>query len=242
MVTSAPNTGSTLYGNTIGNAQVNRTSTAISTNIIIMVNNRAVGAVQQLAINEKRPIKMVDEVGTDGHIDSVPSGSTNITGTCQRIRFDRLRIAEAFSRGFIHAASQVYPFDIVIIDKQKRQGANQISTVIKNVWIAGISYTYQANDWIITDNMEWEAETIFSFLNGGSTNATSGLPVAQGGEIGVVHMGGPGSAYGVLVPNGGNDIPNGSDIEQLVDTGAQGRRGALDASGLIDLGSDQDLF
>jgi len=125
---NAPNTGSTLTGDS-----VNKTSTAISTNIIIMVNNRAVGAVQSLSISEKRNIKMIDEIGTDGHIDSVPNQSTNITGSCQRVRFDRLRIAEAFSRGFIHAASQIYPFDIVILDKQKKAQENQISTVIKNV-------------------------------------------------------------------------------------------------------------
>jgi hypothetical protein len=240
MVTQAPNTGSTLYGTATG-AQINKTSTAISTNIIIMVNDRAVGAVQSMAINEKRAIKMVDEVGTDGHIDSVPVSSTNITGTCQRIRFDRLRVAEAFSRGFIHVASQVYPFDIVVLDKQKRNAANQISTVIKNVWISGISYTYQADNWIITDNMEWEAETIYSFLNNGQGNGLigQGTPVAQGGEIGVVHMGQGGSPPSGVNITSGDGIVN---IEQLVDTGASGRRGSLDAAGLIDLGSDSSLF
>lgn len=240
MVTQAHNTLSTLYGTQQG-PQINKTSTAISTNIIIMVNDRAVGAVQSMAINEKRGIKMIDEVGTDGHIDSVPNTSTNITGTCQRIRFDRLRIAEAFSRGFIHAASQVYPFDIVILDKQKRAVANQISTVIKNVWISGISYTYQANDWVITDNMEWEAENIYSFLNGGSSGTqSSGNPVAQGGEIGVVHLGG-GQFGGPNITSGPDTNPV-VNIEQLVDTGSSGYRGSLDAAGLIDIGSDTNLF
>jgi hypothetical protein len=240
MVTQAPNTGSTLFGTAAG-AQVNKTSTAISTNIIIMVNDRAVGAIQQMAINEKRTIKMVDEVGTDGHIDSVPTASTNITGTCQRIRFDRLRIAEAFSRGFIHVASQVYPFDIVVLDKQKRDAKNQISTVIKNIWISGISYTYQADNWIITDNMEWEAETIYSFLNNGQGNGLigQGTPVAQGGEIGVIHMGRGGQPPSGVNIQSGDGVVN---IEQLVDTGAAGRRGSLDASGLIDIGSDGSLF
>ena len=101
---TAPNTNSTL---TLPNG-VNKTSTSLSTNMIILVNNTAVGAIQSMAISEKRQIRMIDEVGTDGHVDSVPVSSTNITGTCQRIRFDRLRITEAFSRGFLHAASQVY--------------------------------------------------------------------------------------------------------------------------------------
>src|ERR1700722_14825280 len=116
---NAQNTGSTLYGTQQG-PNINKTSTAISTNIIIMVGSQAVGAIHSMAISEKRGIKMIDEVGTDGHIDSVPNVSTNITGTCQRVRFDRLRITEAFSRGFLHAASQVYPFDIVVMDKKKR--------------------------------------------------------------------------------------------------------------------------
>lgn len=229
----APNTNSTL---TLPNG-VNKTSTALSTNIIILVNNTAVGAIQSMAISEKRQIKMIDEVGTDGHVDSAPVSSTNITGTCQRIRFDRLRITEAFSRGFLHAASQVYPFDIVILDKQKRDQGSQISTVIKNVWISGLDYTFQANDWIITDSMTWEAETIFSILNGGSSPIPGGVPAAVGGERGISHMGaGP---NGILNIVSGDGIVN---IEQLTDTGSGGRRGSLDAAGLIDIGSSGDLF
>jgi hypothetical protein len=228
-MTNAANTGSTL---TVAGSNVNKTSTGISTNIIIMVNNTAVGAIQSMAISEKRGIKMIDEVGTDGHIDSVPNVSTNITGTCQRVRFDRLRVTEAFSRGFIHVHSQVYPFDIVILDKQKRDQGSQISTVIKNVWISGLDYTYQISDWVITDTMTWEAETIFSVLNNGSSQ-----PVAVGGERGIQHMGaGP---NGIVNINSGDGIVN---IEQLVDTGSNGRRGSLDAAGLIDIGSAGDLF
>ena len=152
MTATASGTGSTLdWGAN------NKTSTAVSTNILIMVGNQAVGAIQKLDINEVREIKMVDEVGTDGHIDSVPVKSTDITGSCSRVRFDKLRIAEAFSRGFIHVASQAYPFDIMIIDKQKRDPNSQIATVIKNVWISKINYTYQVSEWIITDQMDWKA-------------------------------------------------------------------------------------
>jgi hypothetical protein len=229
----APNTQSTL---TLPNG-VNKTSTAISTNIIILVGNTPVGAVQSLAISEKRSIKMIDEVGTDGHVDSVPNQSTNITGSCQRVRFDRLRITEAFSRGFLHVASQIYPFDIVILDKQKRDQGSQISTVIKNVWIGGLDYTYSATDWVITDGMQWEAEAIYSVLNGGSSPIPGGVPAAVGGERGIKHMGaGP---NGIVTIQSGDGISN---IEQLVDTGSGGRRGSLDAAGLIDIGSSGDLF
>ena len=211
-----PQTGSTLTlpGGT------NVTSTAISTNILITVRDPnapggyvPIGAIQSMAISEKRSIKMIDEVGTDGHINSVPNQSTNITGTCQRVRFDKLRIAEAFDRSFMHVDAQVYPFDIIIYDKQKQTVGAQVSTVIKAVWISGIDYTYQVSDWVITDSMTWEAETIFSTVNGG--------PAAVGGQLNL-------QPFGINNPNW---------IERQADSGAMGRRGSLDAAGLIDIGS-----
>lgn len=219
MVTGYPATGSILnLGDQFG---TNTTDTAISTNILLAVRTPAgpqpIGAVQSMAITEARAIRQVDEVGTDGHIDSVPHQSTNITGTCQRIRFQKLRIAEAFDRGFLHVAAQVYPFDIIIMDKQKFAVNAQVTTVIKNVWISNISYTYQATDWIIMDNMTWEAEYIFSTVNGG--------PAATGGQD------------NLLKPFGGASNPNW--IESQTDSGFAGRRGSLDAAGLIDLGSSQ---
>lgn len=230
---TAPNTGSTL---TLPDG-INKTSTALSTNILVLVNGQAVGAIQSLNIQETRGIKMIDEVGTDGHVDSTPNVSTNISGTCQRIRFDRLRVAEAFGRGFVHASSQVYPFDIVILDKQKRDQGSQISTVIKNVWIKEISYAYTVSDWVITDTMGWDAETIFSILNGGSAPIPGGVPVAVGGERGIKHFGAGPNGVGNIIS--GDGIVN---IEQLADTGSGGRRGSLDASGLIDIGDSGALF
>jgi hypothetical protein len=192
----------------------NGTFTSISTNILITVGPNPVGAVQTLTINEARPIKMIDEVGTDGHIDSVPYQSTNVTGTCDRVRYDRMRISEAFSRGFIHAKSQRFPFNIVIIDTTNGNALNQadtsqdIITTIQNVWIKEISYTYQANDWVIIDKMQWEAETIYSHLGGGSA------PAAQGGVRGM--------SLALLSPT--------SDIERAADVGVL--RGSLDIPGL----------
>lgn len=225
---NAINTGSTLQLNNV----VNKTSTALSTNIVISVNGTAVGAVQSLSVNEQRDIKMINEIGTDGHVDSVPNASTTISGDCTRIRFDRLRIAEAFGRGFIHARSQVYPFDIVILDKQKRDSNSHISTIIKNVWIKSINTTYNADNWVISDTMSWSAETIFSFLAGN-------VPVAQGGERAIQHFGSGKNGVGTLLMGTNGDANN---IEQLVDTGASNRRGSLDAAGLIDIGDSGNLF
>lgn len=206
---NAPNTGSIL-SNSDG---TNKTSTSLSTHMIIMVNGKSIGALQKLTISESAGIKQIDEIGTDGHIDSVRNTSVSISGSIDRVRFSRLRIAEAFHRGYVHLASQMYPFDIVIMDRQKQNTSNQISTVIKNVLIKSIDTSYDSGDFVVVDRMTFEAETIFSILNGGGNK-----PVAQGGEQGIEFY---------------NNI-----IERQTDTG--GRRGSLDASGLIDLGSSLD--
>lgn len=209
---NAPNTGSTLDFD-----GKNKTSTSISTNIIIMVENIPIGAIQTISVNEAREVRFINEIGTDGHIDSVPTSSVNISGDCNRIRFDRLRITEAFGRGFIHLASQTYPFDITIFDKQKANKAEQITTVIKNVWIKSLGTTYSATDWIIAESMSWEAEAIYSYMGTNYNN------VAVGGErknpVSII------------------------DIERQTDIGLNGRRGSLDASGLIDLAKTyENLF
>lgn len=111
-----------------------------TTFIIVKVGGKAVGAIQSLSITERK--------GTDGN--------TSVTAKISRVRFDKMRISEAFSRGFLHVNSQIYPFDIDIIDDQK------VTTTLKNVWITKLDYTYSINEWLITDYMEVEAETIYS--------------------------------------------------------------------------------
>lgn len=202
MALITPQTGSILESPT----GQNRTGTALSTFIVLRVGPNPVGAVQSIEINEERQVTPIDEVGTDGHIDSAPTRSTNISGTCRRIRYDRLRIAEAFSRGFLHAKSQRIPFNIDIFDKWNGDNENMIVTTIKNVWITNISYSYAADNWIITDNMSWMAEDISSTIQGTGNAATGG-------------------ARGLILQT------DTAGIEQQTDRGQ--RRGALDAPGLI---------
>lgn len=190
-----------------GSTTTNRTGLGLATMILIKVGTEPVGAVKQIQINEDRPFTFVNEVGTDGHIDSAPTGSTNVSGSCQRVRFDRLRITEAFSRGFLHVKSQRIPFDIEIIDQFNGSlgSGNEVVTVIENVWIKSIAYTIDADNWIITDSMNWEAETISSRIGDGEQ------PAAQGGE---------------------RNIPLQYDPYELAaDVGK--RRGSMDAPGLI---------
>lgn len=200
MALISPATGSILEG---PNSR-DRTGTALSTNIIMKVNGTPIGAVQTLSVREERQVNFFDEVGTDGHIDSAPTRSTNITGDCQRMRFDRLRITEAFSRGFLHVHAQRIPFDLDIFDRWSGDGGNTIITTIKNVWIKSLGYAYRANDWIILDDMSWEAEAISSTLNAGNA--------ATGGER-------------------GPSIMQINSVERQSDAGR--RRGSLDVPGLI---------
>jgi len=210
-----PNTGSTVSEGNTGTG-FNKTSTSLSTNILIMVGSSPVGAIQTLHIGEARPVKMIDEVGTDGHIDSAPNQSTKITGTCNRIRFDAMRIAQAFGRGFVHVHSQIYPFDIHVKDKTRKAEGNLITTVIRSIWITSLGVTYNVNDWVITEDMGWEAEGIYSF---------AGISNSNGAVAGAAQTSINGTKMNVI------------KAEQYADKGVDGRRGALDVGGLLDLGS-----
>jgi hypothetical protein len=199
---AAPNTRSALT-DVNGN---NRTGTHLSTNIILKVDNYIVGAVQSLDITERQSIKMISEVGTSGTIDSAPNSSAEYSGRCQRVRFDKTRVAPAFSRGFVHVGSQRIPFDIEIHDRfHDSDEANEIITVMKNCWISEISYAYNVSDWIITENMSFQAEAMYSIQN--NNNVVTGVAPGQEGTIYL------------------------NSYEQLADRGAQ--RGALANAGVL---------
>lgn len=202
----APNTQSTLLSNT----GKNKTGTALSTNIIVKVEDTAVGAIKTINYTENRSIQAISEVGTDGIIDSAPSASVTIEGDCDRVRFDGMRIATAFKRGFIHVSAQRRPFDIEIHDifTAPDGSGQQIVTVLKNVWIKSISTSYSSDNFIISDRMSFMCETVYSHLSGNGSNVA-----LTGGERGFALDTDPGG------------------IEQQADRGD--RRGALDAADLL---------
>lgn len=151
----------------------NATKTHLSTNIIIKVDGKAVGAIKSLSVTESRNISRIAEIGTDGFIDSAPSRATEISVRCSRTRFARKRIAEAFGRGFIHASSQRIPFNIEIQDIFADLDVNNsIITVIENCWISNMSYNYQAEDFVISEDMDLVAERIYSTTSGGNNVVT----------------------------------------------------------------------
>jgi len=207
-----PHSGSQISGDSQGR---NRTRTSVSTNIIIQVNGSSIGAIQSMSYTETRPIKFIDEIGTDGHVDGVPFGATTISGSCSRVKFDNLSIASAFSRGFVHVSAQRVPFDIHIIDVfASDEGSagdfgddsSSIVTIIKKVWIKQIKNDFKSNDFIISQSMDFEAETIFSIMsNNGSATSAVGRRILPNTQL--------------------------DQFEVQADTGQ--RRGALDAAGLI---------
>lgn len=195
-----PQTGSTLTGPNGRDA----TLTGLSTNIVIRRGNLAVGAIQNLSLREQRTITMFDELSTDGHIDSAPTKSTDISGECRRIRYERMRMTEAFGCDFLHVHAQRIPFDIDIYDNWNGDGSNAIITTIHNIWIESMGYNYDSQNWVIIDDMSFKAEAISSSLNGGNA-ATGGLRGSQILQI--------------------------NSTELLADVGA--KRGSLDVPGLI---------
>jgi len=215
MAGNYPYTGTILENNDGSN----KTSTSLSVHMLIKVNNTiSVGAIQSLDCDERGTISMITEVGTDGVIDSVRNKSVEISGSCERIRFSRTRIAEAFGRSFIHVQSQAYPFDIWIYDRQAASQSDWVITVIKNVWIESIKWNLKVNDWVMADSMTWKAETIKSY------RGTPGTPAATGGETGIT----------LATVSLSDNTTGGLSAEQAADVGLNGRRGSLDVPGLID--------
>lgn len=190
-----PKTGSTLQSNI---------SAGLSTQIVVKVGSDTVGALQGLDVRQNRPLTRLVELGLDGTLEIVPTQRTEVTLNVRRIVFDRLRIAEAFERGYVNIKSQRLPFDILVIDQTGGDGDLAITHHYVNCWFQDISTPYSAENYIITETATIWAEDVSSRL-GASSNA------AQGGA---------------------RDMkPQIEQIERDADIG--GRRGTLDAPGLI---------
>ncbi len=194
-----PNTGSILDSTV---------HTALSTQIIILVNNEPVGAVQSFGETQSRTNIMIKEVGTDGVIEIVPQTAAEITLNVDRIVYDGLSITEAFARGFRNIQAQRIPFDIVVIDQFSGTGDDAVITTYHGCWFNSISKSYNVNDYVITENCGIDVEFV-STIRGGDAIALS-----QG-------VGGGRQNAGIQVDS----------VELDADTGL--RRGSLDAAGLI---------
>lgn len=191
-----PATGSTLTSNI---------STGLSTQIVIKVGSDTVGAVQTLNVNQTRNLIRVVEIGLDGTLEIVPQQRAEVTINVTRVVFDRLRLSEAFARGFVNIKSQRLPFDVLIIDRTLGSDNNAVTHTYTNCWFQNYTTPYNADNYIISETGVIWAEDVSSRF-GSSAN------VAQGGA---------------------RDMkPQIEPIERAADRGE--RRGTMDAPGIVD--------
>ena len=183
------------------------TRTALSTQILVLVNNEPVGAIQSFTEQQNRSIKRIFEVGTDGTMEAVPESGATFSLSINRIVYDGLNVTEAFSRGFRNIKSQRIGFDIVVIDQYSGAADDAVITTYQGCWFESINKTYNAENYIIQEDVSVVVEDVRT-LRGGEAVALS-----QG-------------------TGGGRQIPLQVDeVELLADSGV--RRGSLDFPGLI---------
>lgn len=195
------------------------TNTGLSTQILVKIDGRAVGAIQRLSATQQRRMRRINEVGTDGVIEIVPQSATEITLRVERIVFMKKGLPESFNRAYTNIHAQRVPFDIFVYDFTNAKGATTangfsvddnaegvITTVYENCWFNNLEITYQAGDYIVAQNAGIDAEFVRTFANGNA--GTSAVPASLTDQ------------GGVLVNDG---------LERLADIG---RRGSMDARGL----------
>lgn len=183
------------------------TRTALSTQIIILVDGEPVGAVQDFSPDQSRANKRITEVGTDGTIEIVPTSGAEVSLSISRIVYDGLSVTEAMARGFRNLKSQRIPFDIVVIDQNTGTGDDAIITTYKNCWFKSIRNSYKSSDYIIDESVQVDVEDVMTLRGGEAVALSQGV-------------------------GGSRQIPLQRDPVELA-TDAGGRRGSLDFPGLI---------
>jgi len=197
----------------------NKISTSLSVHYLIK-NDKGitVGALQTMSIHEQGGVEQVTEIGTDGVLNTVRNTSVKISGSCQRVRYSRLRGIEAFGQEYTHIHSQAAPFDIWIYDRQGAQESDWVITVIGGIWMESSQWKLDHQNWIVTDDLSFKASAIKSWRGG----ANQFIPAAQGGDgaIKLSHL------------NVSDGTTGAYSVQQAADMGLNNRRGALDIAGL----------
>lgn len=162
---SYPTSGSTIN---------NKINSSLNTNIVIKVGLNTIGAIQNLTIRQNKDIAILEEIGTEGVVDSHPKNAAKITATIRRIVYDQLSITEAFGRGFINLQSQRFPFDIHIIDMSAadEDGNDAVITVLNNCWFKSFETPYDVGGYLIVQSAEINCEYITTTRN--SESAANG--------------------------------------------------------------------
>lgn len=176
MVLVPPNTQSTINA-TDQNRDL--TSTGLSTQIIIMVNDNPVGALQSLSVSQRRGLARVRELGTDGVIEIIPNAPTEFDLRASRVVFDQLRLPEAFSRGFRMINAQRIPFTIKVFDIGKTSANAEIKEDTSNIvvmtyegcWFTSYETPYNVDNYVITETADIWAET--GYVSEGATGLSA---------------------------------------------------------------------
>jgi hypothetical protein len=185
------------------------TSTGLSTQILVKVDGIAVGGIQTMTIDQRRPLRHITEVGTDGHVEVVPNGATTFEISINRIYFDRKTITEALGRQFINIQAQRYPFDIYVYDfhnvsastldasfdvadsdgtfnltnpddRNNTVSAGVMVTVYENCWIGSKRESFTSSDYIITQDVSVTAEFCHTFMDNANQSASkAALPASD---------------------------------------------------------------
>lgn len=215
-----------------GSRLENFISTGLSTAILVEVDNKRVGAIQSMTIDQSRSVEGVREVGSDAIIERVPNSAAEVELDVERIVFDGLSLPVAFGRPFNNIHSQRIPFTIKVFDTTYAQtdaapdfsavpnSAAMIIHEYSGCWFTSLSSSYTAREYIITQRARITCENVVTYFANGTTS-----PAIPGPDFF--------SGY-----NGGTDSLQ-FNIETVSDVS---RRGTLDAAGLGLLLNDRPIF
>lgn len=176
----------------------------LSTQIIIKVQEFSVGAIQEITVNQNRTLKRYNEVGTDGVVEIIPTSPTAVNVSIRRIVFDGMSLPESFGRVFSNIQAQRIPFNIDLYQTQyaedvfeatpgittpnidigpsvRRRTGMPLVKRIHNCWFARLSTPYNANNFIISETAEIQAEYITTFMPALSQSLRQ--PWAQGAAV-----------------------------------------------------------
>jgi hypothetical protein len=171
-----------------------RIQSGLSTQIIVKVQGYngdwyTVGAIKRFQVSESRNLVNVQEVGTEGIVQIHPQGAQPIELTVERLVFDYQRLTAALQRGFGHITNQRFPFDIVVLDynpysfagAEAREGSrgapsSVVQTRFVNCWFKSLGYSYEAENYQISESANLSCETVYDTLPAGVVSrASSGL-------------------------------------------------------------------
>lgn len=151
----------------------------LSTQIRVKVRGTAVGAIQELRIDQNRDMVVWEEIGTDGVVEIHPKGAAKISFSISRLVFDQLRLPEAFLRGFLNLQAQRLPFDIEIVDTLAGDDMLAAIHTLKGCWFRRYSTPYRSDNYLVSETADLVCERIISMQGTGNVanGGVRGLPV-----------------------------------------------------------------